>query len=390
MLARAVYATNFLLAASIGVVFVFLADLQDRYGLSNWEFGALASVGFVAALVTQLGFSPLVDRGIIRPLVWFAVLVGSAGTLAFAIAESFETLMMARASAGIGMGVFSATARKALLGLDLEGGGKKVGTLLSTGVGGFIIGPLIGSIFGRISFGAPFIFIAVVTLLVGVPAARMLGTAEVAATHVEYRDLPRLLRSRRVQAALMVQVVIFTGIGVFDAILDRYLTDLGATTGQVSMVLLVIGAPMLFLPRFAGELAERTGASRTVLPGLALVTPAIFLYGTASGAGMMAVFGIAHGVGESFAAISGQMLVLEATGTERAAIGDALMQTVGLVCATVTAFVAPVIYGRWNEDVLFGGAALVCLLMALGVAERVRGLTPIEPAQSATNQRSAS
>lgn len=377
MLARAAYATNFLLAASIGVVFVFLADLQDRYGLSNLQFGALASVGFVAALVTQLGFSPLVDRGVIRPLLWFAVLIGSAGTLAFAFVESFGALMLARAAAGVGMGVYSATARKALLGLDLEGGGKKVGTLLSTGVGGFIIGPVIGSVFGRISFGAPFIVISVVTLLVGVPAARLLGTAEVAATQVEYRDLPRLLRLRRVQAALMVQVVIFTGIGVFDAILDRYMTDLGATTGQVSIVLLVMGAPMLFLPRFAGELAERIGAARTVLPGLALVVPAILLYGTVGGALMMAVFGIAHGAGESFAAISGQMLVLEATGTERAAIGDALMQTVGLICATVAAFVAPVIYGKWNEDVLFGGAALLCLLMTLGVAERIRGLAPL-------------
>lgn len=380
MLARAAYATNFLLAASVGVVFVFLADLQDRYGLSDWQFGVLASVGFVAALVTQLGFSPMVDRGVIRPLLWMAVVLGSAGTLGFAFAESFETLVLARAAAGVGLGVFSATARKALLGVNLEGGGKTVGTLLSTGVGGFILGPVIGSVFGRISFGAPFIIIAVAILFVGLPSARMLGTAKVAATRVDYRDLGLLLTKRRVQAALMVQVIIFTGIGVFDSILDRYMTDLGATTGQVSMVLLFIGGPMLFLPRMTGDLAERVGARRTVLPGLALIIPALFLYGTAGGALMMAAFGVFHGVGESFAAISGQMLVLEATGAERAAIGDAIMQTAGLVCATVAAFVAPLIYGRWNEDVLFTGVAAICLIMALGVVERVRGLEPVEPA----------
>lgn len=379
MLARAAYATNFLMACSIGVVFVFLADLQDRYGLSNWQFGVLASAGFVAALVTQLGFSPLVDRGVIKPLVWLAVVCGSVGTASFAFAESFLTLTLARAMAGVGMGVFAATARKAILGLDMEGGGKKVGTLLSTGVGGFILGPVIGAIFGEISFGAPFLIIAVSTLFVGVFSARLIGSAPVAATRVDYRDIGRLLSSRRVQAGLMVQVIIFTAIGVFDAILDRYMTDLGASTAQVSMVLLVIGAPMLILPRIAGDLAERIGAARTVLPGIVLIVPAMFLYGTAGGALVMAAIGLFHGVGESFGAISGQMLVLEETGTERAAIGDAIMQTIGLVCATVSAFVAPLIYGRWNEDVLFTGSALVCLVMTLGVAERIRGLKPVEP-----------
>jgi len=382
MLARAAYATNFLMACSIGVVFVFLADLQDRYGLSNWQFGVLASAGFVAALITQLGFSPLVDRGVIRPLVWLSIAFGAIGTISFAFAETFLTLTMARAMAGVGMGVFSATARKALLGLDMEGGGKKVGTLLSTGVGGFILGPVIGAIFGRISFGAPFIIIAVALAIVGVFSAGLIGHAPVAATKVDYSDIGRLLTLRRVQAALMVQIIIFTAIGVFDAILDRYMTDLGASTAQVSMVLLVIGGPMLVLPRLAGDLAERFGAVRTVLPGLALIVPAMYLYGTAGGAIAMAAFGLFHGIGESFGAVSGQMLVLEETGTERAAIGDAIMQTVGLVCATVAAFVAPLIYGRWNEDVLFTGSAIVCVVMAIGVAQRIHGLEPFVEAPS--------
>lgn len=367
------------MAASIGVVFVFLADLQDRYGLSSWQFGVLASAGFIASLITQLGFSPVVDRGHIRPLVWIAVVCGVVGSLGFAFAESFLTLTITRAIAGIGMGLFAATARKALLGLDLQGGGKKVGTLLSTGVGGFILGPLIGAVLGEISFGAPFIFVGVALAIVGLPSARLIAQAEVAATPVEYGDLGMLIRRHRVQAAMMVQVIIFASIGVFDALFDRYLTDLGASTWQVSAVLLVMGGPMLFLPRFAGGLAERLGAARTVLPGLALVVPAMALYGTVGGALTMALVGLAHGIGESFAAISAQMLVLEETGTERAAIGDAILQTLGMVCATISAFLAPIVYETYGDNVLFSATGLLCLVMALGVLYRVRNLAPAQP-----------
>ena len=88
MSVRWLYALNFLMATSIGLVFVFLADVQDRYGLADWQLGFVASMGFVAALVTQLLLAPALDRGHVRNLAWLAVVVGAAGTAGFAVADS--------------------------------------------------------------------------------------------------------------------------------------------------------------------------------------------------------------------------------------------------------------------------------------------------------------
>lgn len=382
MLERVAYTTNFLFAASIGMVFVFLADLQDRYGLSNWEFGVLASIGFVAALVTQLGFSPYVDRGVIKPAVWTALVLGPLGVIGFAFADSFLTLTISRAMVGVGMGLFLATARKAILGLDLDGGGKKVGTLLSTSVGGFILGPVIGTALGQISFGTPFLVLGAALVIVGSWAARLISVAPVAATPVDYRDIGLLLTRPKVQAAICTQIAIFVGIGVFDAIFDRFLTDRGVGDFAIAAVILAIGSPMLILPRIAGEIAEKYGGARTVLPGLAVLVPAVLLYGFTGGAVTVALLGMLHGSGEAFAAISGQMLVLEETGTERASVGSAILETAGLSTATVAAFIAPLVYGEWGGTVLFLSTGLIALGLALGTAQRVQAAQR-EPADTA-------
>lgn len=374
MLARAAYTANFLFAASIGVVFVFLADLQDRYGLTNWEFGVLASIGFVAALLTQLAFSPLIDRGFVRAPAWASVALGSIGIVGFAFADGFLTLTVSRAMVGVGLGLFAATARKAILGLDMVGGGKKVGTLLSTGVGGFILGPVIGTALGRIAFGAPFIVLGIALAVVGAWAARLISEAPIAASPVEYGDIGALLRRPRVQAAITGQIVIWIAIGVFDSIFDRYLTDLGIGDFAIATVILIIGAPMLVLPRIAGDMAEQHGAARTVLPGLLLLVPALFFYGFVGGAVAVALLGMAHGSGEAFAAISGQMLVLEETGTERASVGSAILDTAGMITATIAAFLAPPIYGQWGATALFVGAGLLALALTAVTAQRLRAI----------------
>ena len=368
MLERSAYATTFFLAAAIGVVFVFLADLQDLYGLSDLEFGMVASAGFVAALITQLGFSPLADRGIVKPLVFLGVLSGGFGVMGFAFATDVVGLVASRAITGVGLGLFGVTARKAILGLDIEGGGRKVGTLLSSGVGGFIIGPGIGALFGSIAFELPFLVVGTAVLLVGLPSAIQIAKAPVDASPVNYGDLGQLLKAKRVQAALLVQCVIFGFIGVFDSILDRFLTDLGSSTTAVALTLIVMGSPMLFLPRLAGGLAEKRGGATVVLPGLLLMMPALALYGFAGGAVVVALLGLAHGAGESLASVSAQVMILEETGTERAAIGNAVMEATGMLTATISALVTPLIYGRFGPERLFGGTAGIGAFIALGVA----------------------
>ncbi|MGI9615799.1 MAG: MFS transporter [Acidimicrobiales bacterium] len=364
-----IYLTNFLLTSALGVVFVFLEDVQRLNDLADWEVGAVAGTGFGAALIAQLLLAPLADRGQSRILAVLALACGIIGPVGFAYGTSMLALATSRGLSGIGLGLFGLLARKALLGLDATGGGAKLGILLSTAVAGFIIGPVIGAVFEPLGFRAPFLFVSAALIAIGLPATRTILQTPIAATPVDYSDLGRLLARPKVQAAMIIQVIVFGFIGIFDAIIDRFLTDLGASTGRVAVTILVVGGPMLVLPRFAGNLAERLGGTQVMMPALLGLIPAMLGYGLAPSIVVATIAGFIHGCSESFATISAQVLVLEVTGAERAAVGSSLLEAAGLSAATIGAALAPTIYGSIGQDV-FLVAAFFGVLLGLAALAR--------------------
>ncbi len=370
------YITNYLMAAALGVGFVFVADVQEAHDLRDWEIGVIVAAGFVAALITQLVLAPFADRGKIGVLAWTSVVAGVVGTVGFAFAEQTWTLTASRGLVGIGLGLFSVTARKALIGLDVAGGGAKVGMLLSTGVGGFISGPAFGLAFGTISFAAPFLIVGVAIAIVGPLTVRLLVRAPIAVAEVDYSDVGVLLRRPRVQVAILVQIIVFGFIGIFDATIDRYLTDLGSSDTMTSLVMLAAGLPLLVLPTRFGSLSEQIGGTRVLLPGVLLTLMTMTLFGLAPNPAVVGVVGLFQGVGESATMIAGQVLVLEATGAARVAIGSAILETIGLGAATVTAVVAPIIYGAQGERWLFGGYGALSAVIALMMIIRIRSIKP--------------
>lgn len=365
-----IYVTNFLLTAALGVVFIFLEDVQADYGLSDLDIGIIAGTGFGAALLAHLLLSPLADRGVTAPLSIVALLAGVLGPIGFAYGTTVEVLAVSRGFTGIGLGLFGLLARKALLGLDATGGGAKLGILLSTAVAGFISGPLIGAAFEPLGFAAPFLAVAIGIALTGVPATVAIARTEVAASVVDHSELGRLLRRPRVQAAMLCQAIVWMYIGVFDATIDRFLTDLGASTTMVAVVIICVGAPMLVLPRVAGSVAEASGAANVMLPSLLILLPVMAGYGWAGAIATATIAGFFHGVGESFVSVSAQVLVLEVTGAERAAVGSALLETAGLSSAALGAGLGPVVYGAAGQDV-FLWTAVIGLGLGLLALQRI-------------------
>ena len=372
-----IYATYFFYTSSLGVVFVFLEDVQSRHGLADWELGAVAATGFGAALVVQLMLSPLADRGRRLPLAVTALTCGVLGPIGFAFSGSALVIALSRGMSGIGLGLFAILARKALIGLDAAGGGAKLGLLLSSAVAGFIVGPVIGALFEPLGFEAPFVIVALVILVFGSLATPVVLRADIAASPVDYSVLGELLKRPRVQAALIVQVILMGYVGVFDAIVDRYLTDLGAGTTEVAISIIAVGFPMLILPRIAGDQAEALGGTRVMLPALILLVPVMLGYSIAGSVLIFTVFGFVHGSSESFAAISAQVLVLEVTKAERAAVGTSLIDAAGLSAAAIAAGLAPPVYGVMGRGI-FVTTAAIGFLLALLAWQRARSAVELE------------
>ena len=108
-----------------------------------------------------------------------------------------------------------------------------------------------------------------------------------------------------------------------------------------------------------------------MLPALIGLIPAMAGYGLATGLAVAALSGFLHGLSESFASVGAQVLVLEVTGAERAAVGASLLDAAGLTAAAVTAMAAPVVYGASGQWV-FRGAAAIAVVLGLVALQRVR------------------
>ncbi len=370
------YFTQFIVAASLGVVFGYLADLQDRYDLSDASLGIIAATAFAAALLTQLFLAPFIDRGVAGGVATLALTATVLGSFGFVFAEQTWTLAASRGLTGVGFGLFSIVARKAIIGVDITGGAKKVGLLLSFGVAGFLSGPAIGASLGLVSFEMPFIVMGAVLLAVTPLMAVQIGRAPLAIAKVDYSHFAELLRRPKIQAALGGQIALWGFVGLFDSTVDRYLTDLGLSSLQIAVGLLVIGIPLILLPPKIGALGERVGGVAMFVPAYLALVPAIWIYGFVTGLAIFIVIGVVESIVESYAAMSSQVLVLEATGAERVAVGTALLEAVGLLAALFAALVGPIGYSSLGQYRLFGLWALCSAVPVLLSVLRLRFAKP--------------
>ena len=216
-------------------------------------------------------------------------------------------------------------------------------------------GPFIGAALSSVSFEAPFLLTGTMLAVLGPVAAVLITRSPIAAAPVDYSDLRALLLRPRVQAAICVHISVWGLVGVFDSTVDRYMTDVGLSATEFAIGLMVIGIPLIALPPHAGALAERIGGGRVAVPALALFVPSVLLYGWVGGVWTFIIIGLAEAATESYGAMGSQVLILEATGVERAATGSGLLEAVGLTMAAVTALAGPPLYGEVGPRWLFGG-----------------------------------
>ncbi len=373
---RIAYLANFLLTATAGAVFVLLSDLQDTFGLATSDLGIIAGAGFLGALVTQLLVAPIADRGETFAVGAAGLVAGMAGSAWFVVADSLAGFAGSRALLGAGLGLFIVASRKAIIGLDEEGSGARLGALLSSNVTGFLFGPLLGAFLAsdRLGYGidAPFIVLGFATLLVTPPALIWLKKAPVAIAIVPFSEMVNLAKRPGVQAAMLGQIVLFANIGIFDGTVDRYLTDLGASNTIVALVLLAVGAPLVFLPRHTGALADRHGGERVLLTALAVAVPALLLYGSTQAILVVVFAGLIQGTTEAFAFPATQVMVVRETGVSEAATGQALLDVVGSGSAAVWAGLGPALYGAVGPRSLFAIAAANAAMLGFWAHLRIR------------------
>jgi MFS family permease len=371
------------LGAALGVIFPLLAEFQDTYGFPAAGLGLISSVSFLAALVSGLFLARLADRGHTRVLMVGALVTSAAGLFWFSVGTELWQFVGARLLQGLGVGVFLPAARKVITAGDPLRAGHRLGMLTSAELGGFLLGPVLGSTLSQLlGLQAPFVLIG--------------GTMVVLAVVISRYDLPHLavdverrspfasvgmLRRPRVAGAALLSLALFLPVGAYDSLWSRYLTDRGASTVFIGIGLSLYAVPVVLLAPWGGRLADRLGPVRAATVALVLIVPTTMAYGLLVWPVAITAVALLEGIPQGVASPAVQTAMLRACRPEEVASGQGLANAVNQVGAAITALLTPVVYAAWGPAVVFVGLGLgMVALAAAGLALHRRGVDPPRPA----------
>ncbi|WP_077967484.1 MFS transporter [Ensifer adhaerens] len=257
--AFALVTTEFL---PVGLLPLIAADL----GISDGTAGLMVTTpGFLAAIAAPmtLGFAARFDRKHVLVALLVLLVVSNA---IVATAQGFAALMFGRVLLGIAVGGFWTIGGS--LGPRLRPGaeGPRATALIFSGVSlgtvaGVPAGALIGDLFG---WRTAFLLVSGVALLV-VAALQLLLPVITAQKGSGLKQVPDVLRLRRIRIGLTAAVLIFVGqFAAYTYITPFLIGATGIDTATLSMVLLGYGAA-----GFAGNLFGGWAAGRNFVLALA-------------------------------------------------------------------------------------------------------------------------
>lgn len=373
---------NALLAATAAVgiansvVFSLLSDLQDQYGFRDTALGLIAGVGMVVGFVGQLLLAPLADRGHSKRLLLWGLGAAVAGSLLFAASSTLAGLVMARAVVGLSNALFLPAARAIAASMSDQGVAERLGRLGGVELAGFVTGPVIGAVLVD-PFGVrwPFLVCGIAALAALIALAPTSLPAPPISTDRHQRLSIDLLKIRSMQVGILLNVALFFPVGMYDAILDRYMTDRGASNVVIGVGFLMYGIPFALLASLGGRLADRRGAFRVSIAALVLVVPLTAIYGVITLPALMLIVFAIEGSVQALGVPAAQSVVASAAPIGRASAAQGLAGAMNLLGASVSAFSAPAIYEAWGPVAAFSIAAAMVAVATASAAVLQRGST---------------
>jgi predicted MFS family arabinose efflux permease len=366
------------LTASTSVVFPLLAQLQEAHDLPTWSLGVISAAAFLASLVAQLALAPLADRGHVRLLLLGGLALAVVSGVLFAASSTLVLFVVARLLAGTALGAIIPAARALASTLVPEAAGRNLGRLAAAELGGFVLGPVAGSLLYELTgLRWPFLIFA--------------GLAGFGLLLLSRRQLPgvpaggpssafslSLLRNPGVVVAALLALAIFLPVGIYDSLWARYMEDRGAGPVFVGVTLAMYGIPFVLLASTGGRLADRFGPVRSAFACLLVIAPLTYLYGSLESVVFIMVISLVEATAQAVAVPASQAAMAKATPDGNVAAGQGLSGALQQLGAGLMALVAAPVYGASGPAVVFGGAAL--LIVLIGGIAWVIDRTAVRPA----------
>lgn len=362
------------------VVFALLSNLQDKYGFSDAGLGFIAGSGFLVGLVGQIFLAPLADRGHSKALLIGGLGAAVLGSVFFALSSSLVTLVASRAIVGLSNSLFLPAARGIAVSISPDNVAERLGTLSGIELAGFVTGPVIGgALVGPFGLKVPFLVTGAFALAGAVMLApRKLPEPSLDRAPEKHRIALDLLRLPRIRSGVLMSVALFLPVGFYDATLDVYLTDRGASDLLIGLTFMAYGIPFVLLATFGGRLADRRGAVRVAFLSTVMVGPLTASYGLVAAPLVILVLTAVEGCMQALGVPASQAMVAAAAPVGRAAAAQGLAGGSNLLVAAISGYCAGSLYKSVGAAWLYsiaGVGVVLCALLSLWQAHVGRRAT---------------
>jgi predicted MFS family arabinose efflux permease len=225
-------------------------------------------------------------------------------------------------------------------------------------IGGFVSGPLIGSlIIGPFGLDTTFLLfgaLAVIALFIISPRK----FPELASTSESQRLSFDLMRIRSVRVALILTLAVTFPTGMFDALWDRFLDDLGGNNAMTGLTFAVYGLPFILFSARAGKLIDKRSPIAVVLWLIIPISLLTISYGVVKQPWVILGIGLFEGILQATMMPAALSAIAKAAPLGRASAAQGLSGAVNVFGQMVAAFIAPTIYGAYGAFVTFFAVAI--------------------------------
>ena len=351
-------------------MFTMLDDYRDEYGISETFLGLVVAVGFFASFAAQLGLAPLADRGHARRLLVTGFSTMVLGCLLVGFGTTATVIIFGRLMMGIGTGMALPAMRRIIIVSDPANMGLNMGRLLSVDVAGFAAGPVIAvATVGPIGIPAPFVVLAVATVLVAIAIFRSEIPETASADQPSERFAFDLLKNRGVAGGVLIGVALFLMIGTFDSLWAIMMEDLDAPTWMANLGITLFVLPMVVLGPYGGKLAQRVGPYHMGTLGMLVGAMCLTFYGLLPSPYLMMIVFLFHVVNDGLTVTSAGVAVGLAAPSERQAGAQGLLGGLQTLVGGLAASVAGWSYETFDRATAFISAGVVMVvLVTIGFA----------------------
>ena len=373
-------------STGLASIMVLLAEIRSELGFTETGIGLTVAAGFAASFVACLIMGPLADRGWAPVMLRCGLALGIVAMALLAVGQDLWLYVLGRAVFGFGLGTAVLAARRTVIVADPTNLGRNMGRLGAWDISGFVAGPVIASLLAGIG-GFRFTFWSMAVALATLMPVAFRAQPDTAARDEEGLGLKGLLRIRRLVGAFFVVSAYFVFIGAFESIWVLEMDTRGATQTTISIGLTLGALPIALLSPLGGSLAQRYGARRWAIGGLASITLLVIFYGVVPGVVALVAIFMVSSVLEGFAFPSAPMLVAAAVAENRQASAQGLMGAVEVATAAVAAIFLSMIYDSHGDLVVWiVTASTMAILLLIGAIltrptdrQLVRPGVPIDP-----------